>query len=77
MKIGTSIIIFFLAIIALVAEFILYMLFGVGAALSDDMATLSYTALFFLLLMLLTICIGVLSPLFAVMGAVFKKRKRE
>jgi len=74
MKFGTSIMIFFLAIIALVAEFILYMVFGLGAAFSGDLTTLSATALLFVSLMVLTAATGVLAPICALVELIIKKK---
>lgn len=74
MKFGTSIMIFFLAIIALVAEFILYMIFGLGAAFSGDLSTLSGIAFFFVSLMVLTAATGVLAPICALVELIVKKK---
>lgn len=74
MKIGTSIIIFFLAIIALVAEFILYMIFGIGVAF-EDASALPATAFFFVGLMVISGAAGVLAPLSAVLGMIIKNQK--
>ncbi len=65
MKFGTSVLIFFIAIVALVAEFILYMIFGFGAAFSSDINALSNTAYFFVSLMIITIAAGILAPITA------------
>jgi len=73
MRLGTSIIIFFLAIIALVAEFVLYMIFGIGAAFSGDISNLSGTVFFFVGLMMMTGVIGVLAPICAVIEMIVKK----
>lgn len=73
MKFGTAIIIFFVAIIALVAEFILYMIFGIGAAFSGSINTLAGTAFFFVALMVLTIAAGVLAPICSVIELVLNK----
>jgi len=74
MKFGTSIMIFFLAIVALVAEFILYFVFGLGAAFSGDLTTLSGTAFFFVSLMVLTVATGVLAPICALVELIIKKK---
>ena len=73
MKFGTAIIIFFVAIIALVAEFILYMIFGIGAAFSGSMSSLAGTAFFFVTLMVLTVATGVLAPICSVIELVLNK----
>lgn len=74
MKLGTSIIIFFMAIVALVAEFILYIFFGVGAAFSGDLTTLSGAAFLFVCLMVLTAATGVLAPICALIELATKKK---
>lgn len=66
--------IFFLAIFALVAEFILYMVFGLGAAFSGDLTTLSGTAFFFVSLMVLTAATGILAPICALVELIVKKK---
>ena len=73
MKLATSIIIFFLAILALVAEFILYMIMGMGSAFSGDMSALEGTAFFFVSLMILTAVTGVMAPVSALVELVVKK----
>lgn len=73
MKIGTAIIIFFVAIIALVAEFILYMIFGIGAAFSGSINSLAGTAFFFVTLMVMTITTGVLAPICAIIQMIVNK----
>ena len=73
MKLATSIIIFFLAILALVAEFILYMIMGMGSAFSGDMSALEGTAFFFVSLMILTAVTGVIAPVSALVELVVKK----
>ncbi len=74
MKFGTSIMIFFLAILALVAEFVLYMIFGLGAAFSGDFGSLMGTAFFFVCLMVLTAATGVLSPICALIELAAKRK---
>ena len=74
MKFGMSIMVFFLAIIALVAEFILYIVFGIGPALSGDLTKLSGTAFFFVSLMVLTAATGVLAPICALVELIIKKK---
>lgn|GEM_PF-3309678 len=66
MKIGTAIIIFFLAIIAILAEFFLYMLFGLGALFSGNSSSLMGTVSFFGTLVILTIATAILAPICAI-----------
>jgi hypothetical protein len=74
MTFGLSLIIFFLAIIALVAEGILYMTMGLGAAFSGNESTLSGIAYFFVSLMVITAAIGILAPIGAVIELATKKK---
>ena len=74
MTFGTSIMIFFLAIIALVAEIILFMVFGIGATFSGGLSALSGTAFFFVLLMVLTAATGILAPICALIEVIVKKK---
>jgi hypothetical protein len=73
MKISHSLIIFLLAIIALVAEFVLFFIFGVGAAFSGDLSLAMGTGYFFVALILFTIAVGVLAPLSSLVGMLLKK----
>lgn len=73
MKFATAIIIFFVAIIALVAEFFLYMIFGVSLSFSGGASTLTGLATFFVILMVLTIATGVLAPICAVIEMIVTK----
>jgi len=75
MKLKDSFIIFFISIITLVAEFILYLIFGIGTAFSGDFKSISGIAIFFVSLMIFTAAIGVLSPVCAFIGFVTKKEK--
>lgn len=75
MKLKDSFIVFFISIITLVAEFILYMIFGVGAAFSGDVKSLSGIAIFFVSLMIFTVAVGILSPMCAFIGFAIKKEK--
>ena len=75
MKLKDSFIIFFLSIIALVAEFIIYMILGIGTAFSGDIRSLSGTAVFFVSLMIFTAAVGILSPICAFIGFATKKEK--
>lgn len=74
MKFGTSVLIFFLAIVALVAELVLYFVVGVGAAFSGNVHSLTGTAFFFVSLMVLTAATGILSPICAVIELIAKKQ---
>lgn len=74
MSIGISILIFFVSIIALVAEFVLYMIMGVGASFAGDISMLSGTAFFFVGLMVITGAIGILAPFCAIIGAISKNK---
>jgi hypothetical protein len=74
MEFGTSLIIFLLAIVALVAEFILYMVVFVGAAIGEsDSSGMFGIVNFFVCLMVLTAATGVLSPFCALIGMAAKK----
>ena len=73
MKIGTGIIIFFLALIALIAEIVLYFIFGIGAAFSGSSSSLPGIAAFFVWLMIMTVVIGVASPIAALIEQLTKR----
>lgn len=73
MKFGLSIIILLLSIVALVAEFILYMIFGVGAVFSGDAFSLTGIAMFFVFLIVFTIAIGILAPVSSLIGFIIEK----
>jgi hypothetical protein len=74
MKIGVGIIIFFVALIALVAEMILYFIFGLGAAFSGNASSVGGIAAFFVWLMIMTVVIGVASPIAALIEQLTKKQ---
>lgn len=74
MKFSMAIIIFFLAIVTLVAEFILYMIMGIGASFSGGIGTFSGTAMFFVSLMVLTGSTGILAPICAFIELIAKKK---
>jgi hypothetical protein len=74
MKIGVGIIIFFVALIALVAEIILYFIFGLGAAFSGNASSVGGIAAFFVWLMIMTVVIGVASPIAALIEQLTKKQ---
>lgn len=73
MKVGTSLIIALLAVIAFLAELVLYFVFGLGSALSGDKTSLEGWVFFFTLLMTLTAATGILAPVFATFGLIIKK----
>ena len=73
MKFGTSMIIFLLAIVAIVAEFILYFIFGIGSIFSGGPSSLSGTAAFFGGLMIFTIAAGILAPACSFLGYLIEK----
>jgi hypothetical protein len=74
MKIGTGIIILLLAVVTLVAEIILYFIMGIGAAFSGNAQSVPGIAMFFIWLMVMTIAVGVVSPLSALLEQLVKKR---
>jgi|SRR6266850_5443663 len=73
MKLGTALIISLLAIVALVAELILYFVLGLGAALAGGTQAVSEIALLFVGLMIVTGTLGVLAPICAVVELLAKK----
>jgi hypothetical protein len=73
MKIGVGILIFFVALIALVAEIILYFIFGFGAAVSGNASSVAGIAAFFVWLMIMTVVVGVGSPIAALIEQLTKK----
>lgn len=74
MKIGTGIIILLLAVVTLVAEIVLYFIMGIGAAFSGNAQSVPGIAIFFIWLMVMTIAVGVVSPLSALVEQLIKKR---
>jgi hypothetical protein len=76
MNLGIGVMVFFLSLIALVAEFILYFIFGMGAAFSNSGTTsVSSVAFFFVGLMLVTGTTGVFYPVCSVIGFITKNQK--
>lgn len=73
MKIGVGILIFLVATIALVAEIILYFMFGIGAAVTGEASSVIGVAAFFVWLMFMTVIVGVMSPIAALIEQVTKK----
>lgn len=74
MKIGTGIIILLLSVVALVAEIVLYFIMGIGAAFSGNAHSVPGIAMFFVWLMVMTIAVGGISPLSALIEQLVKKR---
>lgn len=75
MNIGIGVLIFFVSLIALVAEIILYFIFGIGVSFTGDLKTLSGIAYFFVGLMLMTGATGLLFPICAIMATLTKRKK--
>jgi hypothetical protein len=73
MKIGTAILISLVAVVALVAEIILYSFLGFGAALAGSEAAVSGLAFVIVGLMVVTAALVVLAPMSALIGLVTKK----
>ena len=73
MSIGQSIIICFLSLLGVVAEFFLYIFLGFGAALSNNAAQIPVMAMALICLMFLTLSIGLLCPFGAVLEFLLKK----
>jgi DNA-directed RNA polymerase subunit RPC12/RpoP len=81
MTIGRGITIFLISIIALASEFVLYLFFGFGAAVSsvhsksaeEAATTMMIIALVFVSIMFLTAAIGILSPIYAIIRAIILK----
>ena len=74
MSIGISILIFFLSIIALVFEFFLYMMMGIGTAFSGETTPSFDNVYFFIGLMVLTGATGIIAPISAIIGSIAKKK---
>lgn len=66
---GKSLLIFLLAIIAIVAELVLYISIGIGAAFSDGAENIPQLASFFVLLMIFTALIGVVALICAYLSS--------
>lgn len=74
MKLGTSIIIFLLALVALAAEVFLYFVSGISAlAIPDGASSILSVAHIFVLLMILTAAAGILAPVSALIELALKK----
>ena len=69
-----GIIIFFLAFIALIAEFIVYMILGVSFSFAGGTESISGLAMFFVSTMTFTATVGILAPISAFTGHITKKR---
>lgn len=75
MKLTTSIIIFFLAVMALVAEFILGAIFSIGTGFLNGSSSVGTVATVFGVLMIMTLAAGILAPLSAFIGMFSKNYK--
>lgn len=76
MSIGLGLLVFFVSLIALVAELVLYFILGMGAAFSAHSAsTVGSLAFFFVGLMIFTGAMGILYPICAVIATVAKNKK--
>lgn len=76
MNIGLGIVVFFVSLIALVAEIILYLFLGMGASLaSKSSSSLEGLAFFFVGLMILTGALGILYPVCCLIAAVSKNKR--
>ncbi len=73
MKLRDSLIIFLLSIMALVAEFFIYLISSISIGFSGDIGNITYIVQFFIYLMIFTIAVGVLSPICALIELVIKK----
>lgn len=73
MKFSVGVIIFFLALIALVAEVILYFMFGIGAAFSGETSAIGGIAAFFVWLMIVTVVAGIAAPISGAIESISKK----
>lgn len=74
MNIAVGLIVFFISLITLVAEFILYFIFGIGASFSGGISTLEGIAFFFVGLMVLTAAIGFFYPVLAIIATITKRK---
>ena len=75
MNIGIGILVFFISLIALVAEFILYLILGIGTSVTtDNMASISSLAFFFVGLMIITGAIGILYPICSIIATISKNK---
>lgn len=76
MSIGIGLLVFFVSLIALVAEFILYFILGMGAAFTTNSASaIGGLAFFFVGLMIFTGAVGILFPVCAILAAITKNKK--
>jgi hypothetical protein len=69
LSLGKCLLIFFLAIIALAAEFVLYMFFGVGSQMAGARTGIVALAFFFVFLMIYTAVIGIAAIIGAIMAS--------
>jgi hypothetical protein len=76
MNLGLGVLVFFVSLIALVAEFILYFILGIGTAFStNSMTAMSGLAFFFVGLMIFTGSVGVLFPACAILATLTKNKR--
>lgn len=75
MKIKDTLLISLISIITFVFEFFFYLIFVVGAASSEDFNGFSRIAIFFILLMIFTASVGLLSPICAFIGHLAKNER--
>jgi len=74
MSIGRGITIFLISIVALLCEFFLYIFVGLGAVFSStSSSSITGIALVFVLLMILTVAIGVVSLIYSIVRAIILK----
>lgn len=73
MKFTASVIIFFLSMIALVAEIVLYFIIGMGASIGGAVSSMSGLAAFFVWLWFMTAAAGFGAPIFAVIEHFWKR----
>ena len=75
MNIGIGILVFFVSLIALVAEFILYFILGFGASFAtNSTAAVGSLAFFFVGLMVITGATGILYPICAIIAVATKNK---
>jgi len=76
MNIGVGLLVFFVSLIALIAELVLYFVFGVGSSLAGSgVSSISGIAFFFVGLMLLTGVTGISFPCCCVIASISKNNK--
>ncbi len=73
MKFRTTITVLIVAMLAFVAELVLYPIFGMDAALTHSGATQSGTVFFFFSVIVLTAATGILAPICALVELIVKR----